>query len=237
MAGPELSKVRGKYRGADLLRHVLEHIQNPIEFLAELREANANQGRIYIEIPCFDWICENRAWFDIFYEHVNYFRLSDLHKMFGEVVEAGHCFGGQYLYVVAELSSLSLPAFEDATAVRFPDDFTASIEKDTRPGDIVWGGASKGLIYSLLRARADKPVAGVIDVNPAKQGKYLGALGMRVSAPEDLLPGLARGTRIIVMNPNYLDEIRAMAGDAFDYWSMAAGELTPASAETTARKG
>ena len=72
-----------------LLRHVLEHIPNPFEFLLRLKEANGRKGRIYIEVPCFDWICEHCAWFDIFYEHVNCCRISDFYRMFGSVVEVG----------------------------------------------------------------------------------------------------------------------------------------------------
>lgn len=92
-----------------VLRHVLEHMQHPLEFLHQIAAANENTGRIYIEVPCFDWICRHRAWFDIFYEHVNYFRLSDFQRWFGNVIEAGHLFGGQYLYVVASLDSLRIP--------------------------------------------------------------------------------------------------------------------------------
>ena len=57
-----------------VLRHVLEHVQDPVAFLAGLREANGGRGTIYIEVPCLDWIASHHAWFDIFYEHVNYFR-------------------------------------------------------------------------------------------------------------------------------------------------------------------
>ena len=53
-----------------ILRHVLEHIPNPYDFLCRLRDANGGGGLIYIEVPCFDWILSKRAWFDIFYEHV-----------------------------------------------------------------------------------------------------------------------------------------------------------------------
>ena len=67
----------------------MEHIQNPYEFLSQLKDANGGGGRVYIEVPCFEWICEHRAWFDIFYEHVNYFRRSDFNRMFGIVVESG----------------------------------------------------------------------------------------------------------------------------------------------------
>lgn len=62
-----------------VLRHVLEHVQQPVQFLKQIAEANGHAGRIYIEVPCFDWIREHNAWFDIFYEHVNYFRLDDFH--------------------------------------------------------------------------------------------------------------------------------------------------------------
>ena len=37
-----------------ILRHVLEHIENPVSFLALLKEANGGIGKIYIEVPCFD---------------------------------------------------------------------------------------------------------------------------------------------------------------------------------------
>jgi len=89
-----------------ILRHVLEHVQDPVGFLYNIREANGGSGKIYIEVPCFVWICAHRSWVDIFYEHVNYFRLSDFYRMFGVVHEAGHAFGDQYLYVVADLAPI-----------------------------------------------------------------------------------------------------------------------------------
>jgi hypothetical protein len=42
-----------------VLRHVLEHIQDPSSFLYQLKTANGGNGKIYIEVPCFDWICEH----------------------------------------------------------------------------------------------------------------------------------------------------------------------------------
>jgi SAM-dependent methyltransferase len=50
-----------------MLRHVLEHMCDPIEFLSRIASANGGKGLIYIEVPCFDWICSHRAWFDVFY--------------------------------------------------------------------------------------------------------------------------------------------------------------------------
>ncbi|GGE22962.1 methyltransferase [Primorskyibacter flagellatus] len=205
-----------------ILRHVLEHIPDPVAFLMELARANGGTGRIYIEVPCFDWIIEHRAWFDIFYEHVNYFRLSDFDRIFGNVVESGRIFGGQYLYVVAELDSLRVPSGVDAEPADLPEDFLETLERG-RSGDsatVVWGGASKGVIYSLLRARRGQPVRAVIDINPAKQGRHLAGTGLRVCSPQEVLPDLPAGSAIVVMNSNYLPEIRAVAGDSYTYLGM-----------------
>jgi hypothetical protein len=220
-------RVRRQYYGAGVidqaeglvLRHVLEHVQGPYSFLQLLREANGGSGRIYIEVPCFDWICEHSAWFDIFYEHVNYFRLADFRRLFGEVVDCGHLFGGQYLYVVAELSSLRAPVYDPAASVRFPADFTRQVDAPIAAGrrSAVWGGASKGVIFTLLKARAGYAVDVVIDINPAKQGRYLAATGIQVLSPEQALPQLPPGSTLFVMNSNYLDEIKRMSNNAYTY--------------------
>jgi hypothetical protein len=197
---------------------VLEHIEDPVEFLFRLAKANGGAGLIYIEVPCFDWICRKRAWFDVFYEHVNYFRLGDFHRIFGRVVHADRGFGGQYLRIIGDLATLRRPQRDAHDPVAFPADFTERLTREAGAEIgpcIVWGGASKGVIFALLRERAGAPVARVIDINPAKQGKYLAATGLPVSSPAQGLAGLPKGSVIHVMNPNYLVEIAAMAGPDF----------------------
>ncbi len=213
---------------AIVLRHVLEHIRDPVSFLDNIREANGG-GLIYIEVPCFDWIMANRCWFDIFYEHVNYFRLPDFHRMFGDVREAGHTFGGQYLYVIADLATLRRPARPVDDVVSLPEGFSASIDRFSatlrdiqgRPNgvSVVWGGASKGVIFSLLMQRQNVAPSYVVDINPAKQGKYLAASGLKVAVPDDVVPQLPDGTTVFVMNDNYLSEVKAMTDNRFNYVS------------------
>lgn len=205
-----------------ILRHVLEHIPDPVEFLFQLQEANKGQGLIYIEVPCFDWICKKKAWFDVYYEHVNYFRLSDFDRLFGKVIQSGHFFGGQYLYVVADLSSLKRPVFNPKDAADFPSDFLAALYAgQDRTGQdsklCVWGAASKGVIFSLLRQRAGRSVDCVIDVNPAKQGLFLPATGLQVQSPETAMNHLPEDTLICVMNSNYFAEIKEISNARFNY--------------------
>lgn len=204
-----------------VLRHVLEHMSDPYSFLQAIANANGNTGKIYIEVPCLDWICEHRAWFDIFYEHVNYFRLSDFHRMFQTVYESGHVFGGQYLYVVADLASLRKPVCSEADIFTFPDDFLSGVEKI--PAKIagtknaIWGGASKGVIFALYMQRRGFDIDYLIDINPAKQGKYIGVSGLKVSSPEDAIKQLKKDDDIFVMNSNYLQEIIELSGNQFNY--------------------
>jgi hypothetical protein len=81
----------------------------------------------------------------------------------------------------------------------------------------VWGGASKGVIFSLLRQRAGYAVDVVIDVNPAKQGRYLPGTGLLVHSPATGLASLPSGSPIYVMNSNYLEEIKAMSNHQYHY--------------------
>lgn len=216
----EYFKPGSRLKSAGLvLRHVLEHVQDPVGFLSSLKDANCSGGPIYIEVPCFDWICEHRAWFDIYYEHVNYFRLSDFSRMFGTIYEDGHLFGGQYLYVIADLASLRRAKINPTDRIFFPRDFIEDLftKSEMATPAAVWGGASKGVIFSLFMQRTGRPIEMVIDINPAKQGKYLPGTGLLVRSPEDALSHLLPGATIYVMNSNYLAEIRKMSKNVYRY--------------------
>ncbi len=199
-----------------ILRHVLEHIPNPYDFLCSLRDANGGSGLIYIEVPCLEWIINKRAWYDIFYEHVNYFRLHDFQRFFGKVVKCGRMFGGQYLFIIAELSSLRRPVKGKSDSVEFPSDFLEGLKSIRHPA-VVWGGASKGVVFSLLCNRLGKPITMAIDSNPFKQGKFLPATGIPVISPETAMAVLPNDTIVYVMNSNYLEEIKKMSSNKFQY--------------------
>jgi hypothetical protein len=209
-----------------ILRHVLEHVRNPVEFLQQVQTSNGGGGWIYIEVPCFDWIFEHRAWFDFFYEHVNYFRIDDFHRIFGKVHDSGHISGGQYLYVVADLALVCIPFMEAVAEFSFPADLLSSAtqysdlikssNKQKRQDLILWGGASQGVIFALFMERAGANINYVVDINPAKQGRFLPATGLKVFSPEEALAKVEPGATIFIMNGNYLPEIRNSTQNQFN---------------------
>ena len=80
---------------------------------------------------------------------------------------------------------------------------------------MVWGAASKGVIFSLALARAGAEVELTIDINPAKQGKYLPCSGLPVVSPSIAFESLPQHTLVFVMNPNYLEEIRRLCPKSY----------------------
>lgn len=213
------SGIKGK---GIILRHVLEHIENPLNFLDELRKNNDGGGTIYIEVPCFDWICKHKTWFDICYEHVNYFRLQDLEKAFGEVISSGSLFNGQYIYIVADLASLNIDAVKMTDKVTFPDDFLERVPKTSNKNNeaaksIIWGAATKGVIFSILSQRSGFNIDGAVDINPAKQNRYLPVSGIKTMPPEDFIKTHDDNTKIYVMNSNYTPEIKDLTNNRFKY--------------------
>ena len=195
-----------------ILRHVLEHINDPYTFLLNLKKTN-DGGLIYIEVPCFEWVLKKRTWFDVFYEHVNYFRLEDLKSFFGRILDCGKLFSDQYIYIIADLNTLRKPKLT-TKLIDFPRNFFRyNINSFS---NIIWGGSSKGVIYSIYRQNIGHPIKYVIDINPKKQGYYLPVTGLKVISPDDALELFKKGSKINLMNSNYIDEVNIITKNKFN---------------------
>lgn len=200
-----------------ILRHVLEHIQSPVAFLHEIAKSNGHQGLIYIEVPCFDWILRNNAWWDIFYEHANYFRAKDFRQLFSRILEIGHIFGGQYIYVVADLASIQSTTDAPSPEPFIPDSLTPRVElADKYPAHAIWGAGSKGCTFAIAAERGGQRIDAAVDIHPAKHNLHLPMTGIRVMSPHEAIERPPANSCIHVMNPNYIDEVKGIVGDRHD---------------------
>jgi SAM-dependent methyltransferase len=212
----------GSTSGADLVvcRHVLEHVSEPMGLLQGVRAAS--KSPFFIEVPTIDWILKQRAFWDFFYEHCNYFSLSTLRyalaKAGWQVTAADTVFGGQYLWVEAEnaLPVDAPPLLEEIQKIQTEalamqkqlHAWQNRLEQLSAQGGVaVWGAAAKGVtLVNLLDPQAQWAQA-LIDINPRKQGCFCPGTGHPILAPEALNSLPVR--HLIITNPNYLPEIQA----------------------------
>lgn len=201
-------------------RHVIEHIPDPSAMLRSMRTAAvAGRTRLFVETPCVEWILENGVFWDMFYEHCSLFSAHSLGLALTRtgfhVTEVRHVFGGQYLWAEAETApgqwspsrpepltaALGMAALENTRLLRWRDRLAAL----SAGGPVVlWGAGAKGLTFCNLVDPDRTLLRAVVDVNPAKQGQFIGGSGHPIIAPDD-----ACGARTaIVLNPRYVDEIR-----------------------------
>lgn len=201
-----------------ILRHVLEHIDDPVEFLTSLREA-VPDAPFFIEVPDFTWILTNGAFWDFTYEHCNYFTLPTLRSTLETagflVVDQQRSFGDQYQWAICRPDAhrpppnrvgdadFELAAVQAYTAIEA--DRLTTISKLAEGPDrfVLWGMSGKGVILASLLPEG--LVSGGIDMNRAKQGRYAAKSGLQIHSP-DWLQGIGNST-ILVMNPNYVAEI------------------------------
>lgn len=212
-------------------RHWFEHIEDPHEFLVDLRERTGGRPvHGYIEVPdaCYDLAT---AGWEVIYPHVSYFdaySLATIVERAGwRVEDTGTLFSGMFRFIEISannqgerLGSTRMPDAADrdrqlAAVAGFAerhrterDTWRARIADlvadDARP--VLWGAGSRGVQFLTLADR-ERALAAVVDLNPRKWGHYLPVTAHRVDAP-DLLSSL-KPRVVIITNPAYRQEIAA----------------------------
>ena len=214
---------------ADLIccRHVLEHLQKPGDFLADLRHAiDGSDPAIFFEVPNVLFSLKHGGIWDLIYEHCSYFSGASLKRLFSlrgfDVLKCRKAFGGQVLCIEATpgttqtkperaLSHDVQKMAQDVVlfALRYPKQIEhwrnqlAAMESAGKRV-VIWGGGSKGVTF-LNVLKIQSQIAYVVDINPYKQGKYVAGSGHEIMSPEEVVE--YRPDIVIVMNPIYLDEI------------------------------
>ncbi len=219
--------------GADLIacRHTLEHIQETEAFLRLIRDSIGARRDVvvFLEVPQIRRILDDRAFWDVYYEHCSYFSPGSLARLFRrtgfELLDVRLDYGGQYLLVEARPA----PAGAAGSNHRFPVEesvselagavgtFAAGVADDldrwrTTLGGlkergrrtVVWGGGSKAVGFLVNFADLDL-IDVVVDVNPHMEGHFVPGIGSRYVQPAFLQEH--RPDAVIIMNGIYRREI------------------------------
>lgn len=212
-----------------LCRHVLEHIEDSGAFVSMVRRVIGERSSVAVfEVPDAAWTFRHDGIWDLIYEHCGYFSEESLrwafaHSGFG-IEHVRSVFGNQFLVLEALPADgpTELPAdFAD----RVGDLVTQVADFSGHYGEIIdawserlaeladagrtaalWGAGSKGVSFLNVVTGAEV-VDRAVDINPRKRGMRVSGSGQCIVAPQDLVDDPT--DVVIVMNQNYVDEIRS----------------------------
>lgn len=211
---------------ADFLicRHTLEHIGPVGEFLNDIAALcrSGDFREAFFEVPDAVRIADEGAFWDVYYEHANYFTPAAFSAAFERagmrVVGTGPLFHDQYLGLYAKPGPAASQRYADAGRSGARDGWQGLESArahwqqriDALPEPVViWGSGSKGVAF-LAGADPHRRVTAAVDINPHRQGRFMPGTGQPIVAPE-ALPD-RKPASVIIMNPAYVDEIRADLG-------------------------
>lgn len=209
-------------------RHVLEHIPNPVAFLASVHTTIGDRPGtvVYFEVPNALWTLEQLGIWDIIYEHVLYFTPPSLRRAFVlagfQPLRTEAVYGGQFLTIeVRPARAAAPPATPDDESLRierlveqFGDRYREKLSrwrgvlddlKKTSRTAVLWGAGSKGVTFLNAVAGPDGRVGSVVDINPRKQGCFVAGTGQEIISPESLKD--RRPDAVVIMNPAYEAEV------------------------------
>ena len=209
----------------DLLcsRQTLEHIEDPQDFLRNIRNSISRPGvAVFFEVPNALYTLRDGGIWDLIHEHCSYFTPQSLKKALElggyHSIEVSETFEGQFLAARAKTGysdfreeALGIDYLERLIA-DFPDRYWATVEhwnlklKDfdrQKQKVVVWGGGAKGITFlNVLRSQS---IEFIVDVNPLKSSKYIPGTGQQIMPPEFMKE--YRPDVVIGVNPNYHEEI------------------------------
>jgi hypothetical protein len=207
----------------------LEHIHEPYKFVKMVSCSVRNQPDtiVFFQVPNVQYVLQDIAFWDIYYEHCSYFSQYSLNYLFQlcgfQVIKNSLEYDGQYLMIEARPTEFSdkpvrpqsgdLSKFEkDVISFhskhpdminRWRDGINKLSTKEKKIA--IWGGSSKTVAF-LTTLKIEDEIEYVVDINPNKHGTYLAGTGQQI-VPYEFLKSYKPDT-IIVMNPVYMNEIK-----------------------------
>lgn len=175
-----------------ILSHVFEHLYNPHKFILRLKEANVTT--VFISIPNFNRLLENRTLEIInsqhtFYcgkEHINY-----LFSQYGYACNSTFEYNGNYKslmlkYTLSNISPLPIPSISKSMCLEIYNNKVNYLKEFIVPKNtyIMPAGIYGQYTYYFLSNKSN--ILGFLDNNPLRHGQKLFGTDKYVYMPRDL---------------------------------------------------
>lgn len=196
--------IAGGSLDAVVMRHVAEHVEEPLALVRAAADALVPGGLLYIEVPNSLWSVEESFFPEFHVDHVSYFTRASLVWMLREAgLEVLHSEAATaymrfpFLNALARRTDAPLPPAEHAwfqdfrlpmLVERFPALFGTYLENLRRLARshrlAVWGSGSIGTQFAIDGGWGEEVV--YVDLNPSNQGLRLSVSGHEIRPPEAL---------------------------------------------------
>jgi hypothetical protein len=187
----------GKFNfAADIvvLRQVLEHIKEPVEFLRKIKKSFDRCGKfwLYIEVPNSTLTFRFGRFYDYYYEHCNYFGIKTVNylaeQLGMEIIDLRTAMDGELLSVLMVNEKLNHKKLKDKID-KNRELILNELNKKVSEGKkiIAWGAAGNGVqILNNLEIKKNC-IECVIDSDVKKQGKFIPGTMQKIISPSDAI--------------------------------------------------
>ena len=184
-----------------VLRHVLEHLVNPGEFLQGLAWAASSLSNdlwLFAEVPCIDRVFETGRLSDFFYEHVSHFTTKSFERLLrdaGEISVLETGYNGEVAYALLKLgvsgeffaaaqksNHFAGRASNTKKRIRAQLSKLAQLSKE----NVIWGGTGKAAAFMNNFECDAESFPLVVDSDPLKVGTFVPGVGQKIRSPDDI---------------------------------------------------
>jgi len=216
-----------------VLRHILEHIADPNDFLTPIIcNQEVHPSGIYVEVPDWEWIVDNDQVMMFSNDHCSYYSKNSLELALSlcgfKCEQLSVTFEDEYLqYFGKEISlndtpeslkynrGLHLKGYSGTDLNSKTKSFIRRIPKvlerfksyfsGTSNDAVLYGAGGKGTILLSTLGISYEQLPFVVDSNPNKHNTYIPVTGQQIIPPDHLK--IIRPRYVLITNPSYYIEI------------------------------
>lgn len=171
-----------------IARHIIEHTDNPKDFINLCKEILQDSGIIYLEVPNLENTIEERRVVDFFNDHIHHFSINSLKLLASltgiEYIDHLLFLNNAHIGIIFKnkKTNLKLVLEESKNNLNFLIDKLSKSNKIA----IYGAGAHSSTFISLLPIKIQKKIVMVLDRDQNKTNQYLPDSPVSIQEPTDL---------------------------------------------------
>ena len=199
-----------------ILRHVLEHLENPVDFMMDTVD-NLEPDIVFLEVPNGGKTKSENRIQDVYYEHRSYFTTNSLAYLIMrigyEIQSISEDFNSEIISLIAKKNKFTKIDFTNIDDLISRAQEAESVDAPT----MIWGASGNGTIIARRAIEKGVKILAVIDSDENKHDRYLPTTDIKIVSPENgvFLTRELKTINLIIASQLHAEEISKQALDCF----------------------